>query len=259
MGIYVSILFGVVFMEPRAGVFETTRWSVVDALRSEDPSRRARAAEALARQYLPSVYGFLLRRGLPEDLAEETAQGFFTDVVLTRRLFEQADPGVGRLRSLLIRSLENYRVDVHRKDRARPVLNGFDPVVLEGVRDRLRTRTPRGLTAEQVFEMEWAIGVLDEASRRCAACFVGTGQESHWRVFEAKWIRPGGSAGMTPDPSSADLASEHGYENGKSVRAAQQVVRRRFRLVLGEVLYEQGGTDLERELGALAEAIGRAG
>ena len=236
-------------------MFETTRWSVLDALHSGDSARREMASDALARQYLPAVYGYLLRLGMRAERAEETAQGFFADVVFTRRLFERADPTVGRLRSLLIRALENYRVDTHRRERARPALNGFEPGVLEGVRDRLRT--PHERTPEQVFEQEWALGVLGEACRRCAAYFRDSGREGHWLVFEARCISPGGGAGLVSVPSMAVLAREHGFESEHSARAGQQVVRRRFQHVLRELLCEQGGPDIEQELAALSAAIGR--
>ncbi len=250
--------FGVVLgvrVDQRAGVFETTRWSVLDALHSGDSARREMASDALTRQYLPAVYGYLLRLGMRAERAEETAQGFFADVVFTRRLFERADPTVGRLRSLLIRALENYRVDTHRRERARPALNGFEPGVLEGVRDRLRT--PHERTPEQVFEQEWALGVLGEACRRCAAYFRDSGREGHWLVFEARCIGRGGGVGLVSVPSMAVLAREHGFESEHLARAGQQVVRRRFQHVLRELLCEHGGPDIEQELAALSAAIGR--
>lgn len=246
-------------VDQKAGVFETTRWSVLDALHSGDAACREKASEALARQYLPAVYGFLLRRGVPADRAEETAQSFFVDVVLTRRLFERADSGVGRLRSLLIRALENYRVDLHRRERARPALRGLDPGVLEGVRDRLRSPASRGRTAGQVFDVEWGLGVLAEACRRCGASFLESGREGHWRVFEARHINPCGGAGLASVPSMASLSKEHGFESEHAARAAQQVVCRRFRHVLGALLIEQGGTDVDSELAILSAAIGRNG
>ncbi|MBZ0170762.1 MAG: hypothetical protein K8E66_00130, partial [Phycisphaerales bacterium] len=230
--------------------FETTRWSLIDDLRSDDESRSRAAGDQLVRLYWPAVYGFLRRSGLDTEQAGEVTQAFFADVVLTRHLFEKADPGIGRLRSYLLTALKRYRVDLARRAKSHPDWGGPDPSIITAV----ESRVSNGSSPELVFDREWAIAVLDEARRRSEAHFCSNGRAGHWALFEARHITPVAS-GVEP-PSLSRLAQSHGFDSPAAVAAALQVVRKRFRAALTAVLSEQNQEPDEQESRHVLDILG---
>jgi DNA-directed RNA polymerase specialized sigma24 family protein len=229
-------------MEPISHLaFQTTRWSLVDALRSDDETRARRAGEQLVQLYWPAVYAYLRRTGLDPEWAGEVAQGFFVDVVLHRRLFEIADRETGRVRSLLLAALRRYRVDVARRAKAHPDWDSPDPSRLAAIEQR----TEPGDAPESSFEREWAIASLDEARRRCEEHFCSNGRSAHWAVFEARHIAPV-SSGSEPPPLG-QLAADHGFASPAAAAAAVQVVRKSFRAMLVGIMAEQNANDSEEE------------
>lgn len=95
--------------------FPATRWSLIDALAQDDASQREQAMHVLAASYWPAIYAYLRRSGKGREQAVELTQAFFVDVVLERRLFQQADSKRGPLRALLLISLKRFLIDMHRR------------------------------------------------------------------------------------------------------------------------------------------------
>ena len=99
--------------------FSPTRWSLIDNLRSGSPDDHAKALETLSKVYWPAVYSYLRRRGKNRDAASEITQAFFSDVIFQRDLFKQADETKARLRTLILKALENFMIDQHRRSTTR--------------------------------------------------------------------------------------------------------------------------------------------
>ncbi len=229
--------------------FETTEWSLIDALRRNDPGAADRALSELVQMYWPAVYSYLRRVGMDPEQAGETTQAFFTDVVLTRQLFQTANRESGRLRSLILTALKRYQIDLARRGKAHPDWDGPDPSVIGPIEARTKNET----TPEQAFEREWAIAMLDEARRRCEEHFRTNGKPGHWTLFEARYISPA-TSGSASRPLQA-LAAEHGFQTPAAAAAAMQVVRKRFRSFLIGVLSEQCPHDTENELAEALQSI----
>lgn len=220
------------------GSFSTTRWSLLGAAASDD----AAALETLSRVYYPPVYAFLRRAGHSPDSAEELAQGFFTDVVLTRRLFQRADRASGRLRDLILRALKNYRIDAHRRAVVRGRYRRAPLDVLE--REEALVGGSSEHDPDATFQRRLALSTLEEALRRCEDYFVGRGMGRHWRVYEARVLLPAQHC-VRPTPL-AELVAEYGFRNQACVSAAVQEVSRRAKILLQQVLAE---TDLSSDAG----------
>lgn len=213
--------------------FNTTRWTLVGDLASPDPDAQRLAFEAVVRNYWPAVYGTLRRRGFGREQAQELTQDFFTEVVLGRRLLIRADPGRGRLRSLLLAALNNYLVDQARRDAAR---GGGRTVELGDLEREEEFLAAAPHDADAFFDRRFALAAAEEALRRCEAHYTANGKAKNWSAYFAHVLAPY-RGGTTPVPLTA-IAAEHGFRSPADAGAAIQTVRKRLDALLREVAAE---------------------
>ncbi len=223
--------------------FQTTRWTLVGDMASDDPAVRARAMEAIATVYWPAVYAAFRRLGRGRESAEEATQAFFADVVLGRCLLTRADPSRGRLRTLLHAAIRNYDTDQHRRAAAR----GQGRVVPLGDVDR----EERFLAAapetsdESLFDRRFGLAVLEEALRRCERHYRASGKERNWTVFFSRVMAPQLSAGQARP--LGELAAELGFATPADAAAAVQTVKKRLLALVREVAAESCGDEASEE------------
>lgn len=201
--------------------FETTRWSLIEVLRSGDPDDAQTALGELARIYWQPVHGYLVTRGASASLADDVTQEFFDKAVLGRGLFERADRSRGRLRSMIRVAVERVLADEARRRR--------EPAVPASVLEQSSSRE-----AIDLFDREWAMASLREAIRRCKEHFVRRGKETHWELFERTQLRPRISGNAAP--TLAAVAAELNIASPARAAAQTQVVRKRLRTLLSEVV-----------------------
>ncbi len=239
-------------LERTGARFETTRWTLVEALRGEDEAARQDATVRLVQAYWPAVYGYLRRRGQGREQAAEETQAFFADVVLGRELFGRADRDRGRLRTLVLASLRNYQRDAARADGRRAAVSQPPRDAIESVE---RSMGATGAGPEEEFDRQWAAAALNEAIARCRAHFEGNGKVAHWRLFEARELAP--ARGQVAARSMAELAAELGYRSAADAAAAVQTVKKRLLALLEEVVSESSATeeDFEAEIAWMRSAV----
>ncbi len=229
-------------MKGRAGVqhaFQTTSWTLLEGLHADSEAHRRESFDMLARIYWPPVFAYIRRFGKSEEEAADLTQAFFSDVVVTRRLFEGADQDLGRLRDLIRTALRRYLIDAHRTER-RPVdarLVSLDAIERE---ERLLSRDTAS-NQEEAFDRRWALALMQEALRRTEAHFREIGKLSHWRVFEARVVRP--ATRPADSPPLAQLAAQYDYPSAADVSAALQVVKKRLAAILQQVVAETTSPD----------------
>jgi DNA-directed RNA polymerase specialized sigma24 family protein len=95
--------------ETGAGVFATTRWSLIlSAAESDSDELKSREALAeLCRAYWRPIFLFVSRRGYSMQEAQDLTQDFFVMMLETDWL-KHADEHRGRFRSFLLKSLQNF-------------------------------------------------------------------------------------------------------------------------------------------------------
>lgn len=213
--------------------FQTTRWTLIDALQGEGESRDE-ALDELVACYWPPVYARLRRKGLDANESAEITQAFFADVVLGRRLFERASQEVGRLRTLVLTALDRYLIDCHRRRCVR--VDGFAISIEEFRREEAALSGDATTDPDEVFERRWASAMLDAALQRCEAHYRGSGRDGHWEAFERHVLRP--AIAQTGPAMYRTLASELGFNTPADVAAAVQVVKRRTLSTLRQVVAE---------------------
>jgi DNA-directed RNA polymerase specialized sigma24 family protein len=168
-----------------------TNWSMIhQAAHGTDLPAAADALDQLVRRYWPAVYAYIRSAGRSVDEAADLAQGFVCDVVLGRGLFQHADPGRGRFRTLLLTSLKHYLVEVHRRDsRIKRAGNDRKPLTISqadiDAAEQHATQSP-----EAAFCAQWNATMIRRVLERVRAGCLAGGMDAHWAVFEARVIRP---------------------------------------------------------------------
>lgn len=237
--------------------FAATRWSIIGDLRSPDPAARSAAQASVFEMYWPPVYAFARRSGQNRDLAAETAQSFFHDVILGRELLESADASRGKLRSLIRVSLRRYIIDGARKQQSRDRAGRAAlPRPSRAAIDHEETLlTARADTPDAAFDRRSALAIVHAALGRAAEHFLRSGKQRHWAAFEARVIRP--AASMLEPPPLAVIAAELGFSTPADAASAVQVVRKRVKVALQELAADSvdAGETPAGELQTLLDAL----
>lgn len=233
--------------------FRTTSWTRVRALKSPSADQRRQVLEGLVEVYWPAVYAFLRRQGHGREESAEVTQAFFSDVVLGRALFDRASEDSGRLRTLIIRALRNYRIDRSRRAKA---AGAAITLVLDTEIEENKLHTLSRLDGEAAFDKRWALALFQEALRRCEAHFRGTERAAHWELFEQRVLIPA----VTGNHSRpyAQLPAASSFDSPAQAAASVQVVKHRCIALLHEVIAEtvEHPTDVHQELVHVRRLLG---
>jgi RNA polymerase sigma factor (sigma-70 family) len=173
--------------EPRA--FVTTRWSLVLSA-AKSGSGKGNAQDALAelcRTYWRPIFSFVCRRGYSPQDAQDLTQDFFV-MILEHNWLEHADPNRGRFRSLLLKSLQNFLINAAEKAHARK--RGGDVKFVSWDEWMSEAPSPISISAqaldslppERLFDLRWAVAVVEHALRRLREECEGKGK---LRLFHA--------------------------------------------------------------------------
>jgi RNA polymerase sigma-70 factor (ECF subfamily) len=232
--------------------FQTTRWSLIVAAREGDGDRAREALADLCSAYWYPLYAFIRRQGHDAETAQDLVQGFFA------RLLEKGDLAAvdrhkGRFRSFLMAACSHYLANQADHDRAQKRGGGRVPISIDRLRaeGRYHVEPACNLTAERLFERQWALALLDLVLGRLET---DMGQAGKSRQFSA--LRPVllGSAEKTP---YARIAAELGLTE-EAARAAATRLRRRYREILREEVARtvDDATDVDAEIHSLFAALG---
>jgi DNA-directed RNA polymerase specialized sigma24 family protein len=167
--------------------FATTRWSLI---RAEQASHRGPADnDALAELcqiYWRPIFTFVCRRGYSVADAQDLTQDFFVEV-LEGKLIQSADPGRGRFRCLLLKSLTNFLIDRKVKSRRRKrggtiqFIPWDDWMDEASARETLSTNDLAQWSDETLFDFRWASTLVERALHRLREECESKG---HRRLFE---------------------------------------------------------------------------
>ena len=139
--------------------FETTQWGVVSAAASQGEESRD-ALEDLYRSYCYPVYSFVRRRGYQRQDAQDITHDFFLHL-LEKEAFSRALAGQGKFRTFLLRALEFFLQHADRRARAKKRGGQANLVFLDDenaeVAEIAYQLIDPGLSAEQIFDAQWAM------------------------------------------------------------------------------------------------------
>lgn len=218
--------------EEQAGVFNTTRWSlIISGADADGDAVKARNALAdLCRIYWRPVFSFVCRRGYSTEDAQDLTQDFFV-MMLESNWLQNADESRGRFRSLLLKSLQNFLSHAREKTQARKRGGGvqfvsWDDWMAEAPSElTISPEKLESLPPERLFDLRWAATVVEHALRRLSEECEAKGRR---RLFDA--LR-GHLTAERADTSYAALANSLGVEES-IIKKQLHNLRERYRWLL---------------------------
>jgi DNA-directed RNA polymerase specialized sigma24 family protein len=153
------------------------------------PELKQTELQGLLTHFLPILQEYVVKHfRVSEDQAADWVQGFVLEKILEQDLIVQADHSRSRLRTFLLRCLDNYVIQQIRIQRARKRRPEAGLVCLE---DLAEEDMPAELErAEESFDVVWARGILVECLKRMEAHCANTQREDIWGVFECRILKP---------------------------------------------------------------------
>ena len=152
--------------------FVTTRWSLIRQRCAPGASSQVDPGLAqLCHIYWRPIFTFIYRRGYSAEDAQDLTQDFFL-LIMEGNLLQLADPNRGRFRSLLLRSLKNFLIDIAVKRRRHKRGGQVQfvswekwmaeaPAQLSLSANKIESSPP-----EVLFDAGWAAAIAGEALRR---------------------------------------------------------------------------------------------
>jgi RNA polymerase sigma factor (sigma-70 family) len=170
-----------------ADPFHTTHWSVVLAAgRESETDDSARALETLCQTYWYPLYAFVRRRVRDEHEAQDLTQAFFGRL-LEKRTLTDADPDRGRFRAFLLTACKRFLANEWHKEKAQKRGGGLRVLSLDfdAAEKRYSIEPSDSLTAEVLFEQQWAISLIDSVLARLRQEYVDRGCEEQFDHLKA--------------------------------------------------------------------------
>lgn len=226
--------------------FPATRWSVVEAARSQNSTERARALETLFAAYWKPVYKYVrLRWDRPPEDAQDLTQGFFMEL-LERDLLARFDPQKGRLRTYLRLCVDSFAANARKAARRQKRGGNAAHVLLdfEAAENELSSASmnpaviPAPESLEEFFEKEWIRSLFALAVEDLRKLCVERERERTFHLFEAYDLDG------SDDVSYEQLSGEYGIPV-TNVTNALAWARREFRRIALERLQEICASEVE--------------
>ena len=230
--------------------FDETHWSLVMKAGAQgDGAQEAMAS--LYQSYWPPLYSFLRARGYSKDDASDLLQGFFL-VSIEKNYIQVASPEAGRFRTFLLTALIRYVSNNTAKNHAQKRGGGIVHVRIDADdAESMHARIPSSMRSpEEVFERQWAMGILDRALDDLGRDYRESGRGP---LFEA--LRPF-LAVTGADSDYEQMAERLGMTLG-ALRVATHRLRERYRKAITAIVAETVATpeDVDDELRYLINAL----
>ena len=232
-------------------VFTTTHWSMVIAAGRRESLQADEALEKLCRGYWYPIYVFLRRSGWTAHDAEDLTQAFF-ERVLKKDYLRAVDRTKGKFRSFLLAMLRHFMAN-HRRD-ARALKRGgqvsFISIDDESI-DELDLRPANAdITAEQSFERQWAMTLLEQVVARLQEEYQVAGKAALFDDLKVFLTGDKGTGGY------AELAVTLNTTEGALKMAISRMRRRYGELLRAEIARTVSTPEeVEDELRALFAAL----
>ncbi|MFT4549420.1 MAG: DNA-directed RNA polymerase specialized sigma24 family protein [Pseudoalteromonas tetraodonis] len=214
------------------------------------------AGEALAdlcEMYWYPLYAYARRRGFGEQDAQDQTQAFFHHL-LVRKDLEQADRHKGKLRSYLLRAMQNFLSNVRRYEQAEKRGGGQVPISIDAHDAESRYKLePAGLEdPEKLFDRRWATTLLDHVLSELEREFSKAGKAAQFDRLSPFITAAGGV-------ESYGESAQHLNMSEGAVKVAVHRMRKRYRDLLhrqvAATIEDQHDGAVEEELRALMGAF----
>lgn len=240
---------------PAAGVsrFATTRWSVVLAAGRRSSADADQALASLCQTYWYPLYAYVRRRVSDIGEAQDLTQSFFAEL-LSKNYVGPATPERGRFRAFLLISFKHFLSHEWEKAKTQKRGGGRVPMPLDfdAGDSRIRVEPCAGLTADELYERDWAVALLERVMELLRAELVAVGKADQFDKLKDFLI--GERDGRTYEEVAATLGT-----TSAAAKMAASRMRRRYRRLLREEIAQTvaGPAEVDQEIRDLFETLGR--
>lgn len=233
--------------------FATTHWSVVLAAGDHSRDEVREALARLCETYWYPLYAYIRRRTASADEARDLTQEFFCRL-LEKDYVGAADPARGRFRAFLLTACRNFLSRERDRARAKKRGGGRVPFSLDLRQGETRyQQAPHGgLTAEQIYQRQWAVELLERVLGQLETEYRESGKGDRFDSLKEL---------MTTDSSRqthAEVAELLGTSEAAAKMAAHRMRKRYQALLRNEIARTVGHiADVEDEIRSLFEVFSR--
>lgn len=211
--------------------------------RRPSPDSR-RALESLCEAYWYPLYTYARRRVSDVNEAQDLTQAFFAEL-LEKNYVGSASPERGKFRAFLLTAFKHFLSKQWDRARADKRGGGRAPIPLDfGDADSQNRIEPcGGLTAEQLYDRQWAVTLLEQVMERLENEFAEKGRAKQLQHLTGFIV--GEHSGTT----YRDVAAKLNMTEAAAKMAAHRM-RRRFRHLLRKEIAEtvDGPDDVDDEI-----------
>jgi len=241
--------------EPKSGRgFPATHWTKVYLASNHEQEAGSKALAELLKAYRPALRQYLRYRyhGVSLEEIDDWISSFIQKKVLQQHLLRNAHPDKGRFRNYVLTALYRFAEDQRRsKDRIKRQPDG-GMVTYEEAHEQA---APTGNSQANPGDLRWALQVIEQARKRTESFYSEKDRTETWAVFLEGCYLPlyRGEA----RPSDAELARRHGLESARQVSNTITNAKRRFGIILREVVreYEQSDGAVDGEIRELIAIV----
>ena len=223
--------------------FEDTPWTAIDKLKVGGYANIGATTDDVLKPYWKPVYFYLRRKGYANEEAKDLTQGFFYEIVLGQRLFQQADRAKGRFRTFLLTALDRYLVSAHRKETAKKRMPKDGLVRLDDLGVIELPEAISEFSPEESFRYAWLAELLDRMLADIEAECRARDMKVHWQLFYTRVVRPIMEA--KPPPSMTNICDQYGIEDTRQASKMIYTVKRRFRAAIKEYVRQSVSSEDE--------------
>jgi RNA polymerase sigma-70 factor (ECF subfamily) len=238
--------------QPGHGQFATTRWSMVLAAGQRSSPDSERALQTLCESYWYPLYAYAQRRVRQVSDAQDLTQAFFT-ALLEKNYVRPAVPERGKFRSYLLTAFQHFLAKEWEKAKAQKRGGGQHPIQLDFSDGESRWPLPSNsdLTADQLYERQWALAVLNRVMDQLAAEMAATGKSAHFNLLKDFMI------GDRGQQTFEDVALQLGTTPAAAKMAVSRM-RRRYRQLLRDEIAQTVASpnEVDEEIRDLFSALG---
>jgi RNA polymerase sigma factor (sigma-70 family) len=232
---------------PPAGAaqFASTHWSVIlSATDRKNPARAMQSLEKLCCVYWQPLYFYARRQGERPFDAQDLTQEFFARL-LENNLLDKVDGSKGRFRSFLLAAFKHFLSNERDKARAQKRGGGQAtiPIDAQTAETGYGYQPVEKMTAEKIFERQWAMTLLAETTARLRQEYEHTGKIELFEQLKTTLTEPRGTIAYS------DLGRLLHMTEG-AVKIAVHRLRLRYRAILRAEVAETlaDPADLEDEV-----------
>lgn len=232
-------------------LFATTRWSLVLAAADLRDSTGRHALETLCEAYWFPIYAFIRGRGRSAVDAQDLTQEFFA-TLLDKQYLQTADPDRGRFRAFLLTMVKHFLSNEREKAGALKRGGAVRLISIDAnlSEQRYQSQPAAARTAEQAYDRQWAMSVIDQSLTRLRESYTQEGKSDLYQQL-LPLLAP-----ATDNPTYNAIGMELGFSEG-AIKMAVQRMRQRYRDLLRQEVAStlNTGDDLNDEINRLIVAV----